>query len=520
MTPVLRLDQVTKAYGAGDSAFWALKGVSFDIYEGEMVALMGPSGSGKTTLMNIIGILDRQSDGHYLLGGEDVTDLNEKRRAEVRNRTIGFVFQAFHLLPRLSVLENVEVPLTYAGYAPRVRRARALDMLDKVGLSDKTRSRPTQLSGGQKQRVAIARALAMNPSLILADEPTGNLDTATGDEILTLFQELNAEGVTLLIVTHEASVASRTRRALRLRDGPPRERRPASGAGGMSASRGGEALHEAAPQPRAASFAEQVPSGGLNPLETLSIALRSLQANAMRSILTTLGIIIGVAAVVTLTSLGSGVTANITENLTGLGTNLLTISNNAGGGGPPGLVRTGGQQTVTLDDAETIAALGDPRIAGVAPSLQTNTQLKVGNVNMNATVVGTWPDYAWVRNSDTELGTFFSHDDLRTRKRVAVIGFEVATELYGAEDPVGQRITIQGVSFTVVGVLPDKGAGFGSSNSNVFHPAVDLSAAARSPERQRRADRAGSLRVGRRRRRSQRPGGRPQPLARGPARHP
>ena len=151
VTPVLRLDQVTKAYGAGDSAFWALKGVSFDIYEGEMVALMGPSGSGKTTLMNIIGILDRQSDGHYLLGGEDVTDLNEKRRAEVRNRTIGFVFQAFHLLPRLSVLENVEVPLTYAGYAPRVRRARALDMLDKVGLSDKTRSRPTQLSGGQKQ---------------------------------------------------------------------------------------------------------------------------------------------------------------------------------------------------------------------------------------------------------------------------------------------------------------------------------------------------------------------------------
>ncbi len=219
MTPVLRLEQVTKAYGAGDSAFWALKGVSFDIYEGEMVALMGPSGSGKTTLMNIIGILDRQSDGHYLLGGEDVTDLNEQRRAEVRNRTIGFVFQAFHLLPRLSVLENVEVPLTYAGYAPRVRRARALDMLDKVGLSDKTRSRPTQLSGGQKQRVAIARALAMNPSLILADEPTGNLDTATGDEILTLFQELNAEGVTLLIVTHEASVASRTRRALRLRDG-------------------------------------------------------------------------------------------------------------------------------------------------------------------------------------------------------------------------------------------------------------------------------------------------------------
>ena len=217
--PVLRLEQVRKSYPLAQEQFWALKGVSFDVHEGEMVSLMGPSGSGKTTLMNIIGLLDRPSSGHYQLRGQDVSQLGENARAAVRNRMIGFVFQAFHLLPRLSVLENVEVPLTYAGVPRRERRARSSAMLEKVGLGDKLRNRPTQLSGGQKQRVAIARALAMNPALLLADEPTGNLDTRTGEEILDLFENLNREGVTVMIVTHEPEVTARTRRIIRLRDG-------------------------------------------------------------------------------------------------------------------------------------------------------------------------------------------------------------------------------------------------------------------------------------------------------------
>ena len=217
--PVLRLEDVEKAYPIGDDEFLALKGVSFDIHEGEMVALMGPSGSGKSTLMNIIGILDRPSGGRYLLRGEDVGDLGEIDRAELRNEYIGFVFQSFHLLPRLNLLENVEVPLTYAGYGPAVRRERALDMLEKVGLADKWRNLPSQLSGGQKQRAAVARALAMNPALVLADEPTGNLDTQTGNEIMALLHTLNQEGVTVLIVTHEHEIAEQTRRSIRLRDG-------------------------------------------------------------------------------------------------------------------------------------------------------------------------------------------------------------------------------------------------------------------------------------------------------------
>ena len=219
MPPALALEGVDKVYPLEDEDFYALRGITFDVPVGEYVALMGPSGSGKSTLMNLIGLLDTPSEGRCLLAGQDAGDLDPVEQATMRNRHVGFVFQSFHLMPRLSVRENVEVPLTYAGYRPAVRRRRALEMLERVGLAHRVDHRPSQLSGGEKQRAAIARALAMNPSLLLADEPTGNLDSETGREILDLFDALHEQGATIVMVTHEAEVAARCERTLRLRDG-------------------------------------------------------------------------------------------------------------------------------------------------------------------------------------------------------------------------------------------------------------------------------------------------------------
>src|SRR5881275_666620 len=399
MRPLIQLRDVWKLYHLGDVEVRALRGVSLDIRAGEFLAIVGASGSGKSTCMNLIGCLDQPTRGTYRLGDVDVSTLSVNERAAIRSRRIGFVFQNFNLLGRLTALENVALPMIYANVPFAEQRRRARELLAAVGLRGRDQHMPSQLSGGQQQRVAIARALANGPSLLLADEPTGNLDTQSSTEIMDLFLRLRRERrLTIVVVTHEPHVADYTERIVTFRDG----------------------------------------------------------RIVFRSALTMLGVIIGVAAVLTMVSIGRGANAAVQREIQSLGNNLVMIipgATTANG------VHSGSGSAASLTVADATAITKEcPAVADVAWAKRQVVQVVYGNQNWATAAHGVPPSYLSLREWALSAGRSFDQRDDAGANAVAVLGQTVVDQLFEpGEDPIGATIRVKNVPFTVIGVLARKG---------------------------------------------------------------
>ncbi|WP_368229935.1 MacB family efflux pump subunit [Aeromonas sp. R10-1] len=471
--PLIRLKGIERRYQSGEHEVTVLHPLDLAIDAGEMVAIVGASGSGKSTLMNLLGCLDRPSGGQYLFRGQDTATLDALSLARLRCHHFGFIFQRYHLLPHLDAAANVEIPAIYAGTARLDRQARARTLLTRLGLQDRSHHRPGQLSGGQQQRVSIARALANGGEVILADEPTGALDSQSGKEVMAILKELHAQGHTIILVTHDMAVASHADRIITLRDGRVVEDSGHRATDDNAASPSGAPAHPlpgdgsqlAAPSvgqdAQATGAAVRTASRGWDRYrEAGRMALHAMLAHRMRTFLTMLGIIIGIAAVVSVVALGQGARAKVIDDINAMGTNTIDIF--------PG--KDWGDEKAasiqTLNERDLDALLGQPYLEGASPQIATSGQLRYRNKTSSGSVIGVGNDFFRVKGMTLTQGRLLDERDIRNRTAVAVVDGKTIESLLGKVDPVGQVVLVGTLPVRIVGVVTQE-TGFGRSSQSV-----------------------------------------------------